>query len=399
MLAGCASTEPSGSVPSGGSPTLARTAWPCYGHDPQQTRRTTGIGPELPAKKWLNHDFYGPGPIVLESGMLFAEAFNQKDFDTYYAGLQPQTGKVVWHPSNDDLANAQGTPALLSDGSLVITGTQGNGLSGVRCFVAAMGPDGRTRWRTDFGKTKRALIVKPGDIGEGDPTIGPDGTIYVTAHPGDALYAFSPVDGRVKWSHPVSSIGSEVLVTPKGNVLVSERERGSILAFTPQGKPLWQIDAPRGGGGGAVAPDGTLYYIGDPGLRAVAANGSPRWALTTRVGSSETYDFSSDVALGADGTIYVTDYDWLYAISRVGKVVWRARTGSGGGPVVDGAGVIYIQNGGGWLYAVNRDGSIKWRFKVGEPAAPPVIGGDGTIYCYDGLGESGGMRAIGSGAK
>ncbi len=393
VLAGCASTTQPSSVPAG-KLTLAHTAWPCDGHDPQHTRRATGVGPRLPAQKWLNHAFYGPGPIILASGMLFAD-----EFDHSYAGLQPRTGKVVWRPSNPDLANEDGTPALLSDGRLIVTGTRGVGFLGMRGFVAAVGSDGRTLWRTDLGETKWGL-VEPGDIGVGDPAIGPDGTIYISAHPGDALYALSSVDGRVKWSHPVSSVGEDVLVTPKGTVLVSGLQAGSVLALTPEGKTVWQIDAPSGASGGAVAPDGTLYYLDDSALHAVAADGSPRWVLMTPVGSSEKYQFSSDVALGADGTIYVTDYDWLYAISSTGRVAWRARTGSGGEPVVDGAGVIYVQNGAGWLYAVNHDGSIRWRYKVGEPTdSPPVIGGDGTIYCYDNRGDGGGMRAIGSATK
>lgn len=395
MLGGCGSTKPPTRA-ADDRLVLAQTAWPCDGHDPQHTRRSTARGPELPSKKWLNHSFFGPGPIILQDGLLFAD-----EFEGSWAGLQPQTGKLAWRTSNSYLSvDEQGTPALLSDGRLIVTGERRVGFLSSRCFVAAISSDGRTLWRTDVGGTKRGLILEPDDVYAGDPAIGPDGTIYVQVHPGDAVCALSPADGSLKWSHAASHGSGDLLVTATGTVLVSGGFQPSfIMALTPRGKTLWQIRTWSNAGGGAVAPDGTLYYV-DSGLHAVATDGSTRWVLTKPIGGTESYDFSSDIALGSDGTIYVCDYDWLYAISPAGKARWRARTGSGSGPVVDAAGAIYIQNGAGWLYAVNHDGSIRWRYKVGEPtSSPPIIGGDGTIYLYDGLGETGGMRAIGSAAK
>ena len=93
----------------------------------------------------------------------------------------------------------------------------------------------------------------------------------------------------------------------------------------------------------------------------------------------------SSPAIGADGTIYVGGYIYLYALNPAdGSQKWAFPT-SGyiyGGAAISADGTIYIGSTDDNLYAVNPNGTQKWAFETAGPIyfSSPAIGADGTIY-------------------
>lgn len=86
--------------------------------------------------------------------------------------------------------------------------------------------------------------------------------------------------------------------------------------------------------------------------------------------------------IGADGTLYVSSGDTLFAINPDGSEKWRFKTDYNISSATIGAnGTIYISSSESLLYSLNPDGSEKWSFSVDGKVYPrPVIGEDGTIY-------------------
>ncbi len=116
-------------------------------------------------------------------------------------------------------------------------------------------------------------------------------------------------------------------------------------------------------------------------------------------------DIVSSPAIGADGTIYTSDYistssgdivsGHLYAINgATGKLKWKFKTeGDPTSPLIGTDGNVYISdsvstsNGdivNGHLYAINgATGALKWKFKTKGGPTSPVMGTDDTVYIGD----------------
>jgi outer membrane protein assembly factor BamB len=91
------------------------------------------------------------------------------------------------------------------------------------------------------------------------------------------------------------------------------------------------------------------------------------------------------VAIGPDSTLYVIDtYDGaaVYALSPLdGSTKWALDIGSnrGSAPVVGADGVLYVSLGQ-MLYALRPNGTQLWTFDVGAACGTPAIGAGGTTY-------------------
>jgi outer membrane protein assembly factor BamB len=141
-----------------------------------------------------------------------------------------------------------------------------------------------------------------------------------------------------------------------------------------------------------------LYDTGHTGLSTVnicATSGSGEWQSTT-----SNWGIFTSVAIGADGTIYLANYD-LYAFYPDGTEKWEFTFGSGDGdtessPAIGADGTIYVGSLNGNLYAVTDctgagtpiaacsgagTAAEKWEFPTGDwVESSPAIGADGTIY-------------------
>jgi outer membrane protein assembly factor BamB len=84
-----------------------------------------------------------------------------------------------------------------------------------------------------------------------------------------------------------------------------------------------------------------------------------------------------------NGTIYFTDWNFLYALNPNGTEKWRLRIADiGSTPAIDTDGIIYFGTYyDSYFYAVYPNGTTKWVFEPNYGVkTPPTIGEDGTIY-------------------
>ena len=204
---------------------------------------------------------------------------------------------------------------------------------------------------------------------EGQPVIGPGGTVYAGNTAGQA-YAINP-DGTTKW---IYETGNSVWTAP------------------------------------AIADDGTTFWGSlDLFVHAVDANGQRRWRTPT------AGFVTSSPALGRDGTLYIGSFDSkLYALDAgTGAIRWTFQTSdhiySSPALAEDAQGntrAIYIASTDGSIYAVRPSGALLWRYDTGDAIrSSPVLGrapageegeilyvgsSNGTLYAIDA--ESGTRR-------
>lgn len=232
---------------------------------------------------------------------------------------------------------------------------------------------------TCFGQLTLKWKVKTGAAVSGSPALSPDGkTVYITSEDG-MLYALD-----------VSRSGAEKF---------GPLQIGNI---SPNGEP---VSSP------VVTANGSIYVASSDGhLYCIAADGSTNWMLDLGVGNSHG---GSSVAVGADGTIYVT-YDDLPTVFAVdptyGTNKWEFDTtapplntpGSSGygvdsSPTVGPNGTIYFivasayPNGSddSKLVALDCAGTFKWFLNSDTSRLDidsdfyfdPVLDSQGAIYC------------------
>jgi len=131
----------------------------------------------------------------------------------------------------------------------------------------------------------------------GSPTIGPDGTIYVTSHEG-SLFAIDAT-GKIKWSFKTGDRSwSTPAVAQDGTIYIGSDD-DFLYAVKSDGALKWKLHLgdcdPKGfgpessrcdvDGGPTIGPDGTIYVGGD-GIHAVWPDGARRHE---EVGSSHRW--------------------------------------------------------------------------------------------------------------
>src|SRR5262249_2715344 len=153
------------------------------------------------------------------------------------------------------------------------------------------------------------------------PAVAPDGTAYVATAGGD-LDAIS-ADGQRRWR---ARLGLQLLFRPAvgsdGTVYVSTYAQGR-------------------GGGFAATPQGTV-----------------RWERAVTAGS--------DVAVGADGTVYLAARE-VVALTPGGKVRWHHVVGTTAPPVALDGGVVVSQLSPSALVAFDASGAVRWQTNLPRP--------------------------------
>lgn len=208
------------------------------------------------------------------------------------------------------------------------------------------------------------------------PSIGPDGTVYVTSH-GRKLSAVAP-DGSERWGLLIGESHTSVAIRADGVLYVASEEAGNLFLYgvNPTGEERWRYgfddevhSSP------VIAPDGTIYLCGHDGkVHAVGPDGVKRWTV-------EVGDCHGSPALATDGTVYVGSERTgrFYALRTDGLVSWELEVGGPieSSPAVGADGTIYFGADDGKLYAVSPGGAKKWELQTAGPiiSSPAISGG------------------------
>jgi outer membrane protein assembly factor BamB len=379
--------------------TAVQGAWPMFHQNAQHTGLSRFPGPTVPALEWK---FQTGGSIAASPAIGHGRIYVTSEDGNLYA-LNSQ-GVLLWKFQTNFSFTAdrpRTTPAIGSDGTIYLGGTLSNaGLGEAEGILYAINPGGKLKW---------SLTMPPiEDVGGFlSPTLGPDGTIYVSDFDFRVL-AVHP-DGTVKWSR---STYGEVWGSPAlafdGTVYVGIDDPDPtgacgqcLMAINPDGSIKWTDVATRNiqGPSPAVGSDGTVY-VGTAGFGALFAinpDGTVKWESP---GGSQ-----SSPSIGPDGTIYAAGGVGMEAFYPNGTLRWAFPTGSSvpTDATVDSNGVVYFGSDAS-LYAVSPNGALLWKFAVTPLAAcaslgctsasisDPAIGPGGTIFVGSGDGN---LYAIG----
>jgi outer membrane protein assembly factor BamB len=272
-------------------------------------------------------------PAIGDDGTIYFGARDRK----FYA-VTPQ-GKLKWtFPTG---AWIDSSPAIASDGTIyfgswdanvyalnpngsmkwvfatsnIVVSSPAIGPDGTICFGShdkkfyALRPDGKLLWSFTTG----APIIS-------SPAINPDGVIYFTSTDGN-LYALRP-DGSELWRlHTGGSTGSSPVLDEKGNLYLSANKIG--ISVGSDGKKQWEynygavlIDATP-----AVAANGEVYFASPwRRLRAFQAGSSELWSIET------AENLVASPVIGGDGTVYVSDGQYLRAINSTNGLAPPAKS-------------------------------------------------------------------------
>src|SRR6266516_1877895 len=276
----------------------AASAWPMFHGNAQHTGLSPFPGPTVPFLRWT---FQTGGPVDASPAVGHGRIYvTSEDGNLYALNMQ---GQLLWKfqtPCHDFEFGAV-TPALGSDGTIYLAGhiCGGERPNGI---LYSINPAGRQKWN----------FTNP-NPGEGvdsfiSPTIGPNGTIYVS-DVGFRIFAFNP-EGTLKWQFAIdngtsscTSIGCSYVFVQQSSAAIGSN---GIIYF---GRGVTNLPSGQAGNGigsvYAIAPNGTLVW--KLGVGSVAGICGP--------GFCERVFSVSDPAIGSDGTIYVGSSDGnLYAI-------------------------------------------------------------------------------------
>jgi outer membrane protein assembly factor BamB len=255
--------------------------------------------------------------------------------------LQTNHGELeIFGPSGSVTASAT---VGANGASFIATGADGIRYVGSSAALFAVAPTGATKWTFPFaGSAPSAQDELDAYADIGAPTIGSDGTIYVSSWAG-VVNAIRP-DGSKKWS----------------------LDLGETVAGSP-----------------ALGADGTLYVGGHSHVIAISPVGSMKWVYP--VGA-----VARNVSVSADGTIYAGAHD-VYALGEDGTLKW-SYAGSGSlAPVVDdvNGGVVasvWPATGKSSVLRLTKQGTLAWETPLEAIGiSPPTLDVQGTAYVATGV--------------
>ena len=219
------------------------------------------------------------------------------------------------------------------------------------------------------------------------PTIGPNGTVFVTS---DKLRAYDGETGIVIWEMEGGSFGSAPALGSDGTLYFCSEDTKLVAADSKTGELKWDknfrftISSP------TIAKDGTVY-VGQHGMDLVAldgANGNDKWQCRfgTQPRQLPYLTQYSSPTIGKDGTIYIGSIDKnVYAINADDRTIkWEFQTKNivTATPVIGKDGSVIVGSNDDHIYSINPEtGEENWAFDTGGDVNwAAAIGQDGTVY-------------------
>ncbi len=222
--------------------------------------------------------------------------------------LDPVDGSVQWTMTRNDASCT--SPVVGADGTIFVNFISQSVGSGGLMAVADEGALATLDWvRSDI------------QLNRISPAIAADGSLRVIS--GNALYAIDAVDGTDLWAAPVADVSmpmeGQLTIAPNGTTYVSSNSSGELMAVDATGTVLWSVEEDEQlRGGVAIAVDGTVIICdwslhSDDIVGLSPADGSRLWV---QQGEFEADCVDSYVVLGADGTMYASDQGSLVAFTQ-----------------------------------------------------------------------------------
>jgi outer membrane protein assembly factor BamB len=193
---------------------------------------------------------------------------------------------------------------------------------------------------------------------------------------------------------PIGVIGTKVLIgaealTADGTVLYTSEENPDRFSWSSSAPDIATVDMnsfPRVPRVTAVSEGTATITASSQGVTgAITVTVRDRARLAWSVPLSGEY-MDADVAIGADGTIYVVTFGggasrW-FAVSPQGTLLWtQDLPDSRQTPAIGADGTLYGGLRDGGLIAVSPGGTVRWMLdNLDGIRSSPAIGPDGTIY-------------------
>ncbi|MGF7119217.1 PQQ-binding-like beta-propeller repeat protein [Methanobacterium oryzae] len=296
----------------------------------------------------------------------------------------PQTNTTKW---KYNLSNSVGGWDVVTDSAIDNNGTIYIGSS---THLFAFNPNGTIKWQLNSSDAFEGSITTNVAIGNND-------TIYYGSGDGN-FYALNP-NGTIKWKYNATMAYGPTIGTD-GTIYIGKLNDINsghyiLTALNPDGTTKWDNNfyyfsnhCP------AIDSNGTIYIVDDFYLYALNPDRTEKW--------NYYLDNPGVPSIGSDGTIYLTSYtisgydlgySQLYAINPNGTLKWtyniNARIISSNSVAIDRNNTIYVRGSyeatnyqdNGRVYAINPNGTLKWTYTTNEGIFNSItIGSDGKVY-------------------
>lgn len=375
---------------------LADTPWPTSNHDMQRTGRSNAAGPTKPKIKWIKTGIFSSlgngemkGGTIGNDGKLYVAAGTGG-----VAALDKQTGNKIWEFRIVNLANGSPgpdigdvaekwvnyPPTIGTDGTLYITSEWG--------WAAALDPTtGIAKWYVQSGKTETSAAID-----------------------GDSIYFYSWNDNFYSYSIGNGFPGLASPGDPKNQTSSRMKWRYKktfgTMGFT------YGLPALDSQGNVYFAYEGLFGFYPDkkctstlPTYPAPIPSCPQQLIGTINLGQlGQGYGWYGPILDEERHAAYYTNHKEVYAVD-IGTVTNGSYTkkwntpfslgsrSKGRVPALGADGTIFAGSDNGF-FAINPDGTQKWKASIGRINGNPVIDKNGIVYVYTTVGTEQKLYAL-----